>query len=359
MYYSALFVYFGNFISMSMECPNLCSMCDISEQCIECTTGRWGTIINCVHPCPATCDGACHDHDGSCSKCKLGFCGKFCQLSCEPNCDGEECQLISGECVCQTKSHTTGAEWTTGKTNERCPLGNYGPFCDKKCSVGCVNGNCRMTDGGCVHGCVNGYQATEIGCIPALSGNDSEESESLSTAETLAIPVSCSVMACCVVVVIVAIVCYRRSRIQQCDTKNVKGQRTVTQLQSGISTGSCRSAIALPSIPPREPSTRYVRTDGPVPKPADVCTIPCSQRGANDYVADPVNLYEEPVGISHSRRRELADAEAAIMCCARDIPSEPGMQVSNQKVQFITDETVDYIHCVADNDEAIYNEIPF
>lgn len=51
----------------------------------------------------------------------------------------------------------------TGQANDFllfvvCPHGFYGPACDIACPVGCEGGDCDMTTGACIQGCLVGYQ---------------------------------------------------------------------------------------------------------------------------------------------------------------------------------------------------------
>ncbi|XP_052761503.1 uncharacterized protein LOC128204171 [Mya arenaria] len=134
------------------DCETSCTSFDIEckyctqtgSVCLRCNYGFYpNTVGQCIQ-CESNCRD-CAPDTGRCNECTSNtFYGLFCNMTCNSNCTGSQCDRISGDC--------------TG-----CVTNTYGKKCDKNCPETCAdngeNTKCNI-EGHCINNCKLGYEGT-------------------------------------------------------------------------------------------------------------------------------------------------------------------------------------------------------
>jgi hypothetical protein len=179
-------------------CPTHCSC--LSDECVSCSGGYWGSV--CQNTCTPNCcyGGACvrcDFEDGHCESCKAGYWGTTCEEKCTPNCcyggTCPRCAFKDGTCdgckagywgstcvnVCTPNCCYGGTcprcAFKDG-TCDSCKAGSWGTTCEEKCTPNCCYGGtcprCALKDGTC-DSCKGGWWGTtcENQCSPNCAKN--------------------------------------------------------------------------------------------------------------------------------------------------------------------------------------------
>ncbi|XP_053386937.1 uncharacterized protein LOC123541961 [Mercenaria mercenaria] len=151
------------------RCPGNCADDTCSSQNGTCKTGckdgKWG--IKCENNCKALC-ARCNQIDGKCSVCKGGKymadCSKECSTSCNATNGIRLCALEDGSCL-----------------NECDTLSKFGTYCEKNCSINCLNRTCHSKTGNCLNGCSGNFYGKlcdnkcDINCLTVNEGKTCNE----------------------------------------------------------------------------------------------------------------------------------------------------------------------------------------